>query len=224
MNKTPDWLIGGDPLRTVWTGNREHLSIENILWSPLGQWVDEVHELNMESGTTANGTVVAVRLRGVIMETARELSGEFGWCVPENQILEIPVMIPSEWSEPWRSWLYGDVSNSELFSKLGLSDGSPGVGVQTFRIASQKITVSTRSQSKSHFVWLIAALSLGFALGWLIRPCAAPSDVRLAPHKINSVESNNEKALVPEKPERPFTNSENHVTPPKSKPPTPADR
>lgn len=224
MNKIPDWLIGGDPLRTVWTKGRDLLSIQNILWSPLGQWVDGVNELNLESGTTANGSVVAIRLRGVIMETTRELSGEFGWCVPEDQIIEIPVMIPSEWSEPWRSWLYGDMSNSELFSKLGLSERGPGVGVQTFRIAAKQLAVLTRSRSKSHFVWLVAAVSLGFALGWLMRLWPAPSGNRLAPHVLDPVESSSGTASGSNKSAQPSTPPDDSGVPAEPKLSAPTDR
>lgn len=224
MNRIPDWLIGGDPLRTVWTAGKDLIPLQDILWKPVGQWVDDSHHLTIESGTAKKGNIVALRLRGVIVETTRELSGELGWCVRENQIFEIPVVLPSKWSEPWRSWLYGEISSNELFNKLGLSAENFGVGAQTLRISPEHFSVSTRSQSKFHFLWLIAALGIGFAFGWLMRAGPRPSEGRLESLKMNSVESNSGNASDPEKSDQFPTPSDNHGVPPKSIPSAPTDR
>ena len=169
MNKTPDWLVGGDPLRTVWTSGRDRLSMQGIQWIPLGEWVDGVHELSLESGTAANGTVTVVRLRGVIMDTARELSGEFGWCFSENQMLEIPVIIPSKWSEPWRSWLYGYITVNQLFSKLGLAMDCADEGGLIFKTTASQLAASKKSNPSFLVAGLASAVVIGFALGWLAK-------------------------------------------------------
>ncbi|MBX3739975.1 MAG: hypothetical protein KF712_03210 [Akkermansiaceae bacterium] len=163
MNQSPDWITGGDPIRTHWLAENELLHGNELRWHRLGEITDGPDSIAFEAGTAANGTTLALRAHARISSTARMLYAEAGWCADINSPLEIPLLSPSKWQEDWLSFLHGELTLQSLAGALGRAAETTG-GCLKFTPTSPKARVSPFPKVPVLYIALVSA-TLGFFLG-----------------------------------------------------------
>lgn len=191
MKRDPDWIRGGDPLRTVWTGGHDLLSDTRIVWRPISRWSSNDGSLVASSGSSLAGKIVAVRLTGTIEGTPRNMEGELGWCMKAGESPEVPMILPADWSPPWLEWVEGSIPTQSLMQNLGVFGSSSPVALPSLQIAPQVSSRSIREQ----LLWLLCAV-LTFAcflLGWLIKANTKPP---IAPHLEESTRAKSNDLLI----------------------------
>lgn len=168
MNVQPDWIKGGDPHRTEWSGGKDLIAELDIRWHKSGEWNEDGRIITVESATNEKGEHVAIRIQGEIKGTARGVPGELGWCKKKGVELMIPFISPNAWSAPWLLWFYGEITSEELFDKLGLANRSPTSGRVFLKYAGDLPYRRLRMQIGAAIRRSLPAIAIGFLLGWTV--------------------------------------------------------
>ena len=170
MNRSPDWITGGDPIQTHWLDGRDLLQGKELRWHLSGEWADGTDSIAIETGYAADGTVVALRAQARIGATARKLFAEAGWFISANSVPEIPVLAPRIWQESWLSFLHGEINLQTLGENLGGGAGDRGtMNFPAFRPSMHKPYPGRKTSGLSVALALLAAAALGFLSGWFAR-------------------------------------------------------
>jgi hypothetical protein len=166
MKTSPDWLRGGDPIRTEPLVETMPLAIDDLQWSRLGSWAGGGSELIAEVGRTSKGDAVAARILGQISGTARGLTGEIGWYLVSGSEVALPRVAPEEWSGPWRSWGYGELDTRGLLDSLGFGKGRDVAGKGTISFPFEDLKSRRRRFRQQCLFLMLAAMAVGVAIGW----------------------------------------------------------
>ena len=169
MNIQPDWIKGGDPHRTEWSGGKDLLAGFDIRWHRSGEWNEGGRIITVDSGITESGDLKAIRIQGEIERTIRGIRGELGWCQRGSDEIMIPFISPRSWSAPWLQWLYGEIAREELFDKLGLAkDGLPP-GRVLLKYTEKFPDRRLGKRISSAILRALSAIVFGFLLGWSLK-------------------------------------------------------
>jgi hypothetical protein len=181
------WIRGGDPIREEWVGER----------SPLPEPTEWVRLLEIQRGgerITVEVANCAVRFKGTISGTARDLVGQVGYFLHPFDTDRLPIFSKAleDWSPVLRKWCYQEISTTDAVSKLlGILPGTA-------------VAPSSNDQSEGEVVWLplpappessrrmwlvgISAAAVGGALGFVfgskftrVKSPQPPSDAKATP-------------------------------------------
>lgn len=159
MNPPPDWIAGGDPIKTHWLGGTQEIPPGHLTWTTHTKWSDSSGSSSIELGCLEASKPCAVRLISDIVGTSRSLEGEVGWILHDGLDGEfsVPLVDPSQWSAAWRDFAHGKIDAHGLLQRIGESDDNR---VFVFR---------TQSKSRQTILpWLFLATLLGVAVGFVL--------------------------------------------------------
>jgi hypothetical protein len=184
MKITPDWITGGDPYKTEWIGGKNLFDNEQIQWHSLGEWILADEKIIVEYGSDHAGKLSAVRLRGSILHTARGGPGEIGWCIKEEGGIKVPFISPQNWSPSWIPWLHADISNEQLFEKLGLLSSRVADETVFISYPTPPAVIPLHKKIALRIGKTLTIVSLGFFMGWSAKPIIVKPELQ-SPSSVN---------------------------------------
>ncbi|MBK1829588.1 hypothetical protein JIN77_02535 [Verrucomicrobiaceae bacterium R5-34] len=157
-------------MKTTWIDGDEDPSHYSLNWSVLAL-VDGIPEaFRISIGRDQKGRITSYALSGVIANTARNLHAELGWRIENSKEVTIPIISPKIWSETWKTYVEGDCDEIQLIEAL-LPDSSKG---------TIKLTPPPARGRPPYLLATgiaLAALGVGFALAWNIKPTPKPQPI-----------------------------------------------
>lgn len=177
MNAQPDWIKGGDPHRTEWSGGKDLFTQLDIRWHKSGEWSEGGRIITIESATSERGEHVAIRIQGEIEGTTRGVPGELGWCKRDGEDLMIPFVSPRTWSPPWLLWFHGEIGREELFDQLGLTNVDPKANRILMKFEGDLPDRRISRQISSVIRRALPAVIIGFILGWSVKASVQQSSI-----------------------------------------------
>ena len=153
--------MGDDPIRLISKGDPCDFHPDDLHWEQLASWSQDETPLAVEIGRSQDGNLCAYRVIGEVQGTARSLSAELGWLIPDSPkgAINVPFVDPNLWSSEWRSFCHGKIDDSELIQRLS-----------TMTAAQIRLPLPDAESKKKRLVlaalFLVISMALGFVAGW----------------------------------------------------------
>lgn len=162
----PSWLRGGDPLKTTILNGSAGDGPAARGWSEVFTQKDPGGDLIFALSAARKDNPVALRVRGTLQDTARNLGVEAGWNLSATESeIEIPSIDLEVWRSSWLRYVEGDIDETKLVEEIF---GIPSASVFVFQAPSPKIDRPAFHSRLSLLIFLAGCLlgGLAFLLGY----------------------------------------------------------